>query len=255
MGIQKKLKVSKLNEKQKKILSIVVTVVQVVLVLVAVIASIIILVNPSQATMRETGITLMPVLSGSMDGDKPDSFAEGDLLIVHAPNDAKYDPTKLQVGDIITFEWMANGQKIYNTHRIIEVLEAGGDVRYTTRGDANPENQTEAVTSSKVLGICTGALKGVGKTITFLQTPLNFLLVILLPLALLFIYNIVVFVKMLMEQKLAKVSGPLSPEDEAARKQRIIDEYLAAQQESGVKVVEEEEKNKEVTNDPEPKDE
>lgn len=254
MGMQKKLKVSKLNEKQKKILSIVVTVVQVVLVLVAVIASIIILVNPSQATIRETGITLMPVLSGSMDGDKPDSFAEGDLLIVHAPNDAKYDPTNLVVGDIITFEWQVGSAKIYNTHRIIEVVEAGGDVRYTTRGDANPENITESVSSSKVLGICTGALKGVGKTITFLQTPLNFLLVILLPLALLFIYNIVVFVKMLMEQKLAKVSGPLSPEDEAARKQRIIDEYLAAQQESGVKVVEEEE-NKEVTNDPEPKDE
>lgn len=231
MGIQKKAKVSKLNEKQKKILNIVITVAQVVLVLVAVVASIIILVNPTGATIREKGITLMPVLSNSMDGEQEDSFKEGDLLIVHAPDAKKYDPTKLVVGDIITFEWTVGGTKIYNTHRIIQVDVYGDAVVYTAKGDNPLATDTQAVPANKVLGICTGSLKGVGKTISFLQTPLYFLLVILLPLALLFIYNIVLFVKMLMEQKLAKV-GALggSEEDEAARKQRIIDEYLASQQ-------------------------
>jgi signal peptidase len=254
MGIQKKAKVSKLNEKQKKILNIIITVAQVVLVLVAVVASIIILVNPTGATIREKGITLMPVLSDSMDGDQEDSFKEGDLLIVHAPDAKKYDPTKLVVGDIITFEWTVAGQKIYNTHRIVDVDVFGDSVVYTARGD-NPNilaTDTQVVPANKVLGICTGSLKGVGKTISFLQTPLYFLLVILLPLALLFIYNIVLFVKMIMEQKLAKV-GALggSEEDETARKQRIIDEYLASQQKQEENKVEVEETEAEEPGDEE----
>jgi hypothetical protein len=130
----------------------------------------------------------------------------------------------------------------------------GDSVVYTARGD-NPNilaTDTQVVPANKVLGICTGSLKGVGKTISFLQTPLYFLLVILLPLALLFIYNIVLFVKMLMEQKLAKV-GALggNQEDEATRKQRIIDEYLASQQKQEENKVEVEETEAEEPGDEE----
>lgn len=245
MAMKKKFNLPKLNEKQKKILNISITVAQVILVLFAVIASIIILANPSGATIRQKGTTLMPVLSDSMVGEAKDNFKTGDLLVIHAPNTKKYDTSALEVGTIITFESIIQGQKVYVTHRIVEVewIETTGSNYYYTKGDANVLRDTVPIKADKVLGIYTGKMVGVGKTITFLQTPVNFLLAILLPLALLFIYNIVLFVKMLMDQKLAKVQagipGELTAEEEEARKQKVIDEYLASQSLSNIKKVDE----------------
>lgn len=237
MGNIEKKKIIKLNDRQKKIINIVITSVQIVLVLFAVIFSIIILVNPTSNDISDRKTVLMPVMSDSMDGDQKDSFKAGDLLIVKTPGkDNKYfDPATLKVGDIITFKNpnIASQPDIkYITHRIIAVNQYGDTVRYTTKGD-NPKVglRQEVVNVSDVLGLYKGKLVGLGKLILFLQTPKYFLLVIILPLALLFIYNLVMFIMMFTQQRAEKIKASAVADTEERREQ-IIAEYLAQQQEA-----------------------
>ena len=236
-----------MNEKQKKIVNVTVTVVQIVAVLIAVTASIIILVNPAQGQASDASTKLLPVLSDSMKGSEefyaknPDwkGFQEGDLLIARKPNGKKFDAEKLEVGDIITFELTIGGQTELCTHRIIEAgTDAHGNVYYYTKGDANPIRDSVVLRPDDVIAIHTGTLKGVGSAINWLQTPKNFFLVIVLPLILLFVYNIVLFIKMLMEQKAEKTAAQVKAQvesqataviDEEEIKRKAIEEYLAKQ--------------------------
>lgn len=240
MGNTKRKKILNLNDKQKKILNIVATSVQIVLVLCAVIFSIIILVNPTSDSIADRKTVLMSVRSDSMAGDQKDSFKAGDAIIIRTPGkDNKYfDPAKLEVGDIITFEdnRIINGVTIkYVTHRIAAVTPYDGGVRYTTKGDANPVADLRQIDSTAVLGLYKGKLVGLGKLILFLQTPKYFLLVIILPLALLFIYNLVMFIMMFTQQRAENIKASAVADTEERREQ-IIAEYLAQQEASNEKI-------------------
>lgn len=233
-----KKKLPKLNDKQKKIINIVVTSVQIVLVLCSVIFSIIILVNPTSDSIADRRTVLMPVRSDSMAGDQKDSFDAGDAIIVRTPgkDNKNFDPAKLETGDIITFKnpnIVLEPNIKYITHRIIAVNTYGDFVRYTTKGD-NPKvgSRQEAVNDTEVLGLYKGKLVGFGKVILFLQTPKYFLLCIILPLAILFIYNLVAFVMMITQHRAEKVkSAKVATIDSEERREQIIAEYLAQQQE------------------------
>ncbi|MDE7373211.1 MAG: signal peptidase I, partial [Clostridia bacterium] len=219
-----------LTPKQKKIMDIVITCVEVIVVLIAIIASVIIISNPtpSSATVAKGPVKLLPVVSGSMDGDYKDSFKKGDLVIAGNPKNV----LTLKEGDIITFKGNVNGTEQLITHRIIKVQkdEAGNALTYITHGDANPEGYDETVNPYSVLAVYKSHLKGVGKSIEWLQTPKNFLLVIILPLALLFIWNIIVFVRMIIQWKMEKaVANGGGAIDEEEIKRKAIEEYLASQ--------------------------
>jgi len=217
----------KLTPKQKKIVDIVVTSIEVVVVLLAIILSAIIIANPKQSTteVAKGAIKLLPVMSGSMAGDKEDSFKEGDLVVAKTPDNV----LKLNEGDIITFKGSVNGFDALITHRIIEVIKdsEGNAQTYITHGDANPEGSNEAVNPYNVLAVYKYHLKGVGSAIAWLQDSTHFLLVIVLPLGILFIWNIVMFVRMLMQWKMEKAGKGDIDEEEIKRK--AIEEYLASQ--------------------------
>lgn len=216
------------NEKQKKIINIVVTSVQICLVLLAVILSAIILANPNvaNAEIGKGNTKLLPVLTESMAGDQKDSFNKGDLIVAKKPKDAN----ALEIGDIVTFKMSIGGTDQLNTHRIIEKSVGGdGKVRFVTKGD-NTTGADAAIAAEEVLAVYSYHLKGVGGAIAWLQTPTNFLLVIVLPLILLFIYNIILFVRMLMQAKLGKLQaeqGAAIAVDEEEIKRKAIEEYLA----------------------------
>lgn len=220
----------KLNEKQAKILNISVTVIQILAVLLAIILSSIVLANPKvdSATVGKGNIKLLPVLSDSMKGGEKDSFITGDLVIAKKPKDAE----DLTVGDIITYKMTVDGSNVLNTHRIVRKgVTTKGEVYYNTKGDNNNTEDTGFVFASDVLAVYQYHIKGVGKAINWLQKPTNFLLVIVLPLALLFIYNIILFVQMLMQAKISKLkaAGETAVIDEEALKRKAVEEYLAAQ--------------------------
>ena len=225
----------KMTAKQKKITDIVITCIEVVVVLLGIIISAIVIANPIVDSGEVSGgkVKLLPVLSDSMAGSEKTSFKKGDLVVAKTPKDVR----GLKVGDIITFKYNINGTEVLNTHRIIEVVaDSDGKANtYVTHGDNNPAGSNEIVNPNEVLAVYKTHLKGVGSAINWLQKPTNFLLVIVLPLAILFIYNIVMFVRMLMQWKMEKAAAdavnnaPAAPViDEEEIKRKAIEEYLAS---------------------------
>lgn len=220
----------KIPPKAKKTIDIVVTVLEVLIVLVAIVFSAIVIANPTASEVSGAKIKLLPVLSDSMKGDNPDSFEKGDLVIAKTPDDVY----NLKEGQIITFRYNVAGQQILNTHRIIEVRKGadGKAQEYVTHGDNNPAGNTESVLPYNVLAVYSSHMKGVGKAIVWLQEPTHFLLVIVLPLGILFIYNIVMFVMMIMSWKVSKAKTAAKEAadlDEEEIKRKAIEEYLAKQ--------------------------
>lgn len=216
------------SEKQKKVFNITVTALQIVVVLLAIIFAAIILCNPNidSAEVSGSSIKLLPVLSNSMAGDKEDSFKEGDLIVAKIPK----DKNALNIGDIVTFKYNVGGANRLNTHRIIEKdTTSEGLVVYITQGDAAEADQRERIMADEVLAVYDYHIAGLGSAIYWLQNPTNFLLVIVLPLIILFIYNIIMFVRMMVMAKMAKQVEAAAPVDEEEIKRRAIEEYLKAQ--------------------------
>lgn len=86
-----------------------------------------------------------------------------------------------------------------------------------------------------ILAVWTGRkIEGVGKVMKWLQKPLHFGLCILLPLVLLFIYNIFLVVKMIIADKSEKAKKAALEElkkndiDEEEIKRKAVEEYLAS---------------------------
>lgn len=215
----------KLTPKQRKIKDIVVITLQVLIVLVAITISAIVIANPVVTTseVSKGSTKLLPILSNSMEGTAKDNFKKGDLVIAKKPKNV----LTLKEGEIITFRGKVEGKDALIIHRIIEVITDevdGTAITYITKGDNNPDTMTETVNPYNVLAVYGSHLDGVGGAILWLQTPKNFLLVIVLPLVVLFVYNIIMFVIMLMGAKAQKVGVD---EDEIRRK--AVEEYLATQ--------------------------
>ena len=170
------------------------------------------------------------VLTVSTDSMVP-TFDVGDIIF--GKKLAPEEQTSLKVGDVITFDaGDIDGDNIrdFNTHRIVEVMkDDNGGVSYMTKGDNKLALiDKKPVPSQNVICRYTGKrLKGVGKVIAFLQTSKGFLFCVVLPLILLFIFELLKFVRKFLEVKGGKQK--LSAEDEARIRQQAVEEYLRSQ--------------------------
>ena len=159
----------------------------------------------------------MTVESDSMEP----TFKKGDLIIAKEIDDIN----ELKVDDVISF-WtneIVEGQNVINTHRIVEIKDDNGTKGFITKGDNNDQNDTYIVYPSKIIGKWTGSRMPVlGRLMKFLKTKTGFLVCILIPMAIFFLFE------------LFKLITPELDEEEI--KKRAIEEYLAeqkkAQQES-----------------------
>ena len=81
------------------------------------------------------GVRVFNIVSESM---KP-KYEIGDILIIK-----KTDPSKIKIGDDITFKGSENELKgLVITHRVIEKREENGKYYFVTKGLANPISDTE----------------------------------------------------------------------------------------------------------------
>lgn len=171
--------------------------------------------------------------------DAPSGFSKGDMLIAHYIVDDEQAIAALKVGDIITFEWDITNDGVisegeYNTHRIVRVVtrEDGTVDYFETQGDNAEYSRglTETVLPSRIIARYDGQkLAGVGSVMGFLQSSLGFGLCILLPLALFFVYELVVFIRTVLALK-NEGKKVITAEDEELIKQRAVEEYLRRQQ-------------------------
>ena len=177
------------------------------------------------------GKVMSPVLTDSMEP----TINKGDIILSRKLDDS--ETRLLKVGDIITFkaDLDGDGSPEINTHRIVEVnVDAAGFTSYKTKGD-NPKAPVDQnpVSPTDVISIfdenSDTRIPVLGSVISFLLTSLGFFLVIVVPLILFFIFEIIMFVRRLIEVKNAG-KKQITVEDEELIKQRAIEEYIRSQQ-------------------------
>lgn len=135
-----------------------------------------------QSVASILGYTPMTVETDSM---KP-TFQSGDLIFIK-----KCDTSKLKEGDIITFHTIIDNQYALNTHRILKIEEANGVRSYTTVGDNNNGIADQHVISDgDIVGKYVGHISDLGKVMDFLSSSTGFLIVIVFPMLLFFIYQV-----------------------------------------------------------------
>lgn len=174
------------------------------------------------------GKVMSPVLSNSMSP----TIKEGDIIFSRKLADE--EKTSLKVDDIITFkvDLDGDGTPEVNTHRISEVIGSGSSVTYRTKGDNNAIADTYTISAADVISIFDPAkdtrIPVLGSVIKFLLTPTGFFVVIVIPLIIFFLFEIIMFVRKIMEVKNAG-KKQITAEDEELIKQKAIEEYIRSQ--------------------------
>ena len=114
------------------------------------------------------------------------TFSAGDLIFIK-----KCDTSKLEEGDIICFHTIIDNEYALNTHRIEKIETVGGARSYTTLGDNNNGiSDTHIISDGDIVGKYVGHLAKAGKVMDFLSSSIGFLVVIVLPMLLFFIYQV-----------------------------------------------------------------
>lgn len=224
--------------KKKRILNGIFLGVQIALVVVAIVITLVMILNPKSDEVSSVGIKLLPVLSGSMDGDRKDSFPKGALVVATTPKNGGED---LKVDDIVTFAMLEeeSNQMILVTHRIIEVVEIEpGLVKYRTQGDANPLPDSTLKLPGDIKAVYAFHINGLGAALTWVRDGYHFIYVIIIPLGLLLIYNIYLVAQIVVEGKMKRAKAAaaesakqaaLASIDEEEIKRKAIEEYLKSQ--------------------------
>ena len=164
------------------------------------------------------GFMPMAVESDSM---KP-TFKQGDLIICKEIDDFN----AIKENDVITFWTTIEGQRVKNTHRIVEVINDEGTVKYVTKGDNNAVKDSDIISQGAVIGSWTNVkLPLVGKILDFIRTKTGFFICIVIPMAIFFLFELYKFIATIIE---AKRPEPVEV-DEDEIKRRAIEEYLASQ--------------------------
>jgi len=78
------------------------------------------------------------------------------------------DPREMAVGDIVSIK-VGTKNAIF-THRIVRLVERGGEVWLETKGDANPEPDPAIVPASSVLGRADLVVPNAGYVLALLST-------------------------------------------------------------------------------------
>lgn len=112
------------------------------------------------------GIYMFTIVSGSMEP----TIQINDVVVVQ-----KCEPSKLQEGDIITFE--QDGRTI--SHRILDITEEKGIIKFETKGDNNEIPDPDLVESRQVYGKVLFKIKKIGKIISYIQNLRGFINIVI----------------------------------------------------------------------------
>lgn len=110
-------------------------------------------------SFRLMGMKGFTVLSGSMEP----AYHTGSVIYVKPT-----DGAALEEGQVITFYLTG---KTVATHRIIEVVEEDGNVRYRTKGDANEVADGSLVDPKNIIGTPVISIPYMGYALSYIQSP------------------------------------------------------------------------------------
>lgn len=169
--------------KAKKAGTVVISVLLWVIILIAALYSITVLANKDGNNVASVaGFTPLVVQSDSM----APTFCKDDMIIIR-----KCDTQKLEEGDIITFHTVIDNKLALNTHRIVKIEEYENGYRsFTTRGDNNPADDTHILAEGDIVGKHVTTIPKLGKLMNFLSSSAGFLIVIVIPMFIFFVYQL-----------------------------------------------------------------
>jgi signal peptidase len=142
------------------------------------------------------------VLSGSMEP----TISTGDVVIV-----GDVAAEAVASGDVITFQ--REGESVPTTHRVVSVTSTAEGISFTTKGDANEEADPEPVTPDRLVGRVTFIVPVIGYVVQFVDTPLGFGLLVVLPFGLLVVTELYSLGRTARDSSDGEGSGHGSPSD------------------------------------------
>ncbi len=203
----------------KKALKIAVSVISWIILILALIITIL-----TFSADRNNGVSsLFGFIPMTVESDSMAPTFEKDDLIIDREID---DINTLQTDDVITFWTIINGQKVKNTHRIVEVKNVNGNISFITKGDNNDIRDSLEVYPADIIGVWNGLkIGGFGKVMNFLRTPTGFCICVIVPLLLFFLFELYKLIVVIVE-----IKRPAAAEiDEEEIKRKAIEEYIAEQ--------------------------
>jgi signal peptidase len=139
------------------------------LLIMIIISALLLLVTP-----RLMGANLLVVVSQSMAPTIP----MGSIVVSHPV----MGDDEIEVGDVITFSVTElGGETVFVTHRVVEVIEDGAEVRYRTQGDGVNEPDMMLVAPDQIVGEMWFSLPLVGYLVAFFRTPLGYVTMVGFP--------------------------------------------------------------------------
>ena len=197
----------------KRILNAVVNAILVIAIALAAICTYVSFVSTSgNGVPSILGIRIFSIQTESM----YPTLLPGDLIFDTGVKDAG----DLRAGDIITYWTVINGERVLNTHRIHEVYDGGGYLIFSTKGDNNTIADPLTVHESEIVGQFKFRVGGVGKVFDYLQTSTGFLIVIVIPVFLFFLFHLVQFFRVLFEYQ--NVKNRIKFEQERGRTEDLM---------------------------------
>lgn len=113
---------------------------------------------------------------------------------IHSQSIVIISPVKrYMVNDVITFK-QSGRDNVLVTHRVINISGDIGNIEYITKGDANKDADLEKVPERYVLGKVFLSIPYLGSVISYAQTPVGFMALIILPSAVI-IYSEMINIK------------------------------------------------------------
>ena len=213
---QEEIEVVEEVSKGRKILNTVVNVVLVLAIVLAAMSTYVSFVSTSGNGVPSIfGIRMFSIQTDSM----YPVLMPGDLIF----DTAVKDPDTLEKGDIITYWTIINGERVLNTHTIHEIYDGGGYRIFATKGENNTAADALTVHESEIVGKYSFRVSGLGKVFDYLQTSTGFLIVVVLPVFLFFLFHLVQFFRVLFEYQ--NVKNRIKYEQERGR----IEDVLEAQ--------------------------
>ncbi len=185
------------ENKGRKVVNTVINVVLVVAIVLAALCTYVSFVTTSgNGVPNILGTAFFSVQTDSM----YPTLLPGDLVVAKTVK----DPGDLRKGDIITYWTVINGERVLNTHTVHEIYDGGGHRFFRTKGDNNTAVDPITVHESEVVGQYVFRIPGLGKVFDYLQTSTGFLLIIVLPVFLFFLYHLIQFFRVLFEYQNVK---------------------------------------------------
>ena len=212
------------ESKAKRILSGIVNAVLVIAIILAALCTYVSFVNTSGNGVPSVfGIRMFSIQTESM----YPVLMPGDLIFDVAVD----DPGELRQGDIITYWTVINGERVLNTHTIYGIYDGDGFLIFETKGEKNTAVDALTVHESEIVGKYSGVrVPGLGKVFDYLQSPTGFLVVIVVPVFLFFLFHLVQFFRVLFEYQ--NVKNRIKYEQERGRAEDLIAEQKRQQQEA-----------------------